>query len=246
MLYQVNAPHFCAGLIVEQDKVAGTAPILAWSIEKDWKWLTTYFQSKKWTYLLVEEKPMRISFTGHRPDSAGMGSYKPSPEQTWIRNQVREALIRARNKIPDVEVIGGLALGFDLWAMDEALKLGIPVHAYQPCADQTNRWFEESKREHSRIIAASKTHQKCWERPWPAIADSIPYQFLVYQWRNECMLEDSNILIACWNGKTSGGTYNCLSSARTGKSKVYAPFENLKKDHIYLIDPVKKTAGWEK
>jgi hypothetical protein len=41
-LYQITAKHFCAGVIVEEDKIIKAAPILAWSIGKSWRWFDAY------------------------------------------------------------------------------------------------------------------------------------------------------------------------------------------------------------
>lgn len=58
-LWQISAPHFCAGLIVVGDKVKDAAPILKWSIGKDWPWVRDYCKSKKWSGKRVtqQEKP---------------------------------------------------------------------------------------------------------------------------------------------------------------------------------------------
>jgi len=174
-----------------------------------------------------------------------MGGYQRFGPQNWIRKQVREALNRAKDKYPDVEIIGGLALGFDLWAMDEAIRLSIPVLAYQPIPNQTYRWLPQAIQDHENVIRCSRTLVKTWERPLPSAAKNLSYYYKMMEWRNEWMLEDSSVSIICWNGKKKGGTYNYLSCARTGKSKIPgAMFNNLKKEHIYHINPVTKTSGW--
>jgi hypothetical protein len=48
-LWQISAPHFCAALIVAGEKVKDAAPILKWSIGKDWPWVRDYCKGKKWS-----------------------------------------------------------------------------------------------------------------------------------------------------------------------------------------------------
>lgn len=49
LLFRVTAPHFCAGLVVRDDKVVEAAPILRWTIGKSIYWLVGYFAGKEWT-----------------------------------------------------------------------------------------------------------------------------------------------------------------------------------------------------
>lgn len=46
MLWQITAPHYCAGLIVEDGKVTQAAPILKWSIGKSWREVKKYLIAK--------------------------------------------------------------------------------------------------------------------------------------------------------------------------------------------------------
>lgn len=45
-LVWVNAPHYCAGLTVADDKVIEAAPILRWSLGKPWPHVRSYFDRK--------------------------------------------------------------------------------------------------------------------------------------------------------------------------------------------------------
>ncbi len=52
-MYQVTAPHFCAGLIVDGEKVVRAAPILGWTVGKSRDELRRYFARKKWSVRYV-------------------------------------------------------------------------------------------------------------------------------------------------------------------------------------------------
>jgi hypothetical protein len=49
MLFRIVAPHFVAGLEVDgKFEVVRAAPILAWTVGKQWDDLCSYFDRKKW------------------------------------------------------------------------------------------------------------------------------------------------------------------------------------------------------
>lgn len=48
IIVQVDAPHFCAGLVFKNGVVISTAPILSWAMGKDIEYLAKYFKKKGW------------------------------------------------------------------------------------------------------------------------------------------------------------------------------------------------------
>lgn len=46
-LYQVDAGHFCAGIVVDAGRVVDAAPILKWAIGKYWGQVCSYLMNKK-------------------------------------------------------------------------------------------------------------------------------------------------------------------------------------------------------
>lgn len=56
MLVAVDAPHFYAGIVFENDIVIKAAPILKWTIGKRRDYLRSYFKSKGWKAAVVKEK----------------------------------------------------------------------------------------------------------------------------------------------------------------------------------------------
>lgn len=53
ILVQITAPHFCAGLEIENGTCTRAAPILKWTIGKDRNYLRAYFKGKKWKAIIV-------------------------------------------------------------------------------------------------------------------------------------------------------------------------------------------------
>ena len=57
MLVRVEAPHFVAGITVnERGMCMGAAPILKWCIGKKTDFLRDYFKSKGWKATLVRKQ----------------------------------------------------------------------------------------------------------------------------------------------------------------------------------------------
>lgn len=57
ILWQVTAPHFCAGLETVSDVVTLAAPILAWTVGKPRAWLRVYFKNKGWQVVRCSPRP---------------------------------------------------------------------------------------------------------------------------------------------------------------------------------------------
>lgn len=47
-LISVDAPHFCAALVMVDGKCTEAAPILKWAVGKGEEWLRAYFKQKGW------------------------------------------------------------------------------------------------------------------------------------------------------------------------------------------------------
>lgn len=138
--------------------------------------------------------------TGHRPEDLG------APEDE-VYAKARAALL----ELAPSEVITGMAAGFDLIFGCAALDLGIAVTAAKPWAGHSPRRGCESQ--YARIIeGASKVVEVVNRVPYPG-----PW---VYPVRNHWMVDNSNAGLAYWNGKQSGGTYECLEYAHTKFRKV--------------------------
>lgn len=47
LLYQIDTPHFCAGVLVQGEHVVEAAPILGWSVGKTWSRVEAWCKSKR-------------------------------------------------------------------------------------------------------------------------------------------------------------------------------------------------------
>lgn len=59
ILWQITAPHFCAGLNELDGRVNDAAPIISWTIGRDVEWLCSYCRKKGWTMRIVRTYSQR-------------------------------------------------------------------------------------------------------------------------------------------------------------------------------------------
>lgn len=140
-------------------------------------------------------QPQSIAGTGHRP-------------QHIAGHSAQDLFDLARGWLslhPVREVISGLALGWDTAIGLAALNLGLPLIAAVPCADQPRFWRPTQVLTWKHLKdRASETHIL-----------SQAYSPTCMQFRNQFMVNRADAVLALWNGKQSGGTYNCIRYAQS-------------------------------
>lgn len=139
-----------------------------------------------------------VAFAGHRPDK--LGDWDPlHPVVERVRKAVRDELIRYW----PVYAISGMALGFDTWAAETCVELGIPFIAALPCDGMEQPWpMPSQERFRALLLKAKEIH----------VVSPGPYRPWKMQKRNEWMVDRCNRVIAAFDG-SPGGTYNCLAYA---------------------------------
>ena len=149
---------------------------------------------------------MIVCATGHRPNK--LGGYgldvKTKLEQlafTWLEEHK-----------PD-KAISGMALGWDQAFARAAIELNIPLVAAIPFTGQEQAWPDSSQKEWKRLVDAAYE---------VVIVSEGGYAAWKMQKRNEWMVDQSDMVLALWDG-SSGGTCNCIKYA----NKVSRPISNL-------------------
>ena len=142
---------------------------------------------------------MIVAFTGHRPLKIG-GYDIPNPIYDTICAEIKKTLLELK---PD-QAISGMALGVDQWAAEICVELKIPFTAAIPCFNQDRKWPATSQYKYRKLLKLAE-HQVTVTQSY--------YTHEVMQARNEWMVDNSDILIAVWNG-TPGGTANCVKYAQ--------------------------------
>lgn len=142
---------------------------------------------------------MILSFTGHRPDK--LGGYGPSR----IRDGVLVEMLKLLRELKPEYAISGMALGVDQWAARCCVHLGIPFVAAIPFGGQELLWPKTSQEAYHRLLKQARSVKVvCGDE-----IDRVP----AMQVRNEWMVDNSDLLLAVWDG-SSGGTANCVKYAR--------------------------------
>lgn len=151
---------------------------------------------------------MIVSFTGHRPDKLG-GYHTPWPHNKEVVGLLYTKLAEFK---PELALVG-MAQGIDQIAAAICYDLCIPYIACVPFVGQETRWPPDAQKRYKVILAnAYKVVVVCGPEIDPIKALQI---------RNEYMVDNSDLLIACWDG-TRGGTYNCIKYAKlVGKPWVH-------------------------
>ena len=149
---------------------------------------------------------MIVCATGHRPDKlGGYGLHVESKLKrlafTWLKEH-------RPNK-----AISGMALGWDQAFAQAALELEIPLIAAVPFLGQERAWPQSSQEKWKTIL----------DRAEEVVTVSTGgYAVWKMQKRNEWMVDQSDRVLALWDG-SSGGTGNCITYA----DKMSRPISNL-------------------
>ena len=157
---------------------------------------------------LVPDVENIVAITGHRPEKI--------KNEAFVRGIIRQVLEQRKVGC----LIAGLAAGVDLWAAEDAIKLGIPVVSarpwthHQPRKDD-RRLYDYVLSNSWRIVDIVRTYRDEKDKKAP-----MPYPGPhVYQMRNEWMVDNAHKVFAVWDG-TEGGTANCYNYALEKKKRI--------------------------
>lgn len=153
--------------------------------------------------------------TGHRPKDLPWAKYDTdNPKRTDYLEKMRNILVEC---IEDgfTHFISGAALGADtdfaLTVLD--LKERYPFITLElavPCADQDKFWTESDRKVYKKIISAADK----------VTVLSPYYTPYCMQRRNEYMVDGSDLVLCCYNGASSGGTFNTIKYAKKQNKKL--------------------------
>lgn len=150
------------------------------------------------SYLKNKLSMQILAGTGHRPKD--LGGYSDQ-----IFNKMVDI---ASNYLSTLEyqptIISGMALGWDQALAKAAMNLSLPLWAYIPFVDQASVWPLKSRAFYYFLLEYSSRKVIC---------STGEYSALKMQIRNERMVDDSDIILALYNGKQYGGTFNCIQYA---------------------------------
>jgi uncharacterized phage-like protein YoqJ len=146
---------------------------------------------------------MIVCGTGHRPNK--LGGYG---KQSFGRLVYLAHDWLGENK-PD-KVVSGMALGWDQALAVATVNYKIPLIAAIPFEGQETAWPKESQDYFHRILKrASEIKYVC----------EPGYASWKMQERNKWMCDNSDLVLALWDG-SSGGTGNCIEYAKKQDKKI--------------------------
>jgi len=145
---------------------------------------------------------MIIAVTGHRPDKLG----KEYDMKGRFSTKIYKKLVSIVETNKPHLMISGMALGVDMIWANVAINKHIPFIAAVPCYNQHSRWPEKSQRIYARIINDPLCCLK--------YVTEKEYTPSCMQIRNKWMVDNSDVLVAIWDGSI-GGTANCVKYAES-------------------------------
>ncbi len=157
------------------------------------------------------QKVRTCCFTGHRPQKLPFGFN----ENDWRYKELRKALYQHTKDMITLSAvnrfISGMALGTDIWAAETVLELKekypeISLEAAVPCKGQCSRWSEQDQARYKSIL------RRC---------DSIvllqeEYTYDCMLRRNRYMVDNSDFVIALWDGSSGGTEYTVMYARSRG------------------------------
>ena len=138
-------------------------------------------------------------FTGHRPSKLPWGYNESGTQFELFRERLKEVIVSSIQN-GYTHFISGVALGFDIISAEIVLELkkiykSITLECALPCINQSYRWSDEQKDRYNRVLS---------------LADKITNVTNKYYFsgcmalRNDYMLNNSSLVIACTEDRFSG------------------------------------------
>jgi uncharacterized phage-like protein YoqJ len=141
-----------------------------------------------------------IAGTGHRPEKLFVT--QPYSDYNFnVLTSFAESILKFEEP---TKVISGMALGWDQALAQAAINLNIPCVAAIPFAGQEYKWPLNSQLQYNQLLLKMSEIVIVCEGTYAAYKMQI---------RNEWMINNSDLLIALWDG-SKGGTGNCINSAK--------------------------------
>lgn len=166
---------------------------------------------------------VRIAFTGHRPNKLGGYNWDSLKNMRIMIRLLREITnIIENNKDEKFHFICGGALGVDQMAfhicneLKEKYPDKISIELAIPFKDQPIKWFVKNdinRYNYQLSIADKVTYVDELKEYKRTTTPTGRYNTYKLQIRNEYMVDNSDLIIAVWDG-SNGGTRNCVNYAR--------------------------------
>ena len=155
----------------------------------------------------------RVSFTGYRPEKLPFCEGKDEKYLCFRRTLYK--VIKRLAELGYTHFISGIAMGFDTWVAEDvlALKKEVPevtLECAVPFPEQAAKWSREDKLRRERIIEKSDS----------VTLTSTQYTSSAYFKRNRYMVDNSDVVVACYDGKSGGTAYTVEYARKKAKTVI--------------------------
>lgn len=150
----------------------------------------------------------RCAFTGHRPKKLPWRYNETDPRCAALKKRLTQEIVRLA-ELGYTDFFSGMAEGADTWAALAVLDLkkentALRLHCVLPCEGQADRWSPSARKLYYYILEQ---------------ADEIVYVSREYSAdcmlkRNHYLVDNSDCLLAVYNGEERGGTAMTVRYAR--------------------------------
>ena len=142
---------------------------------------------------------LKICFTGHRPKGLPWG-YDEEKESCLLFKNVMFSIIEKAIINGYTYFISGMALGVDMICAEILLELkkkykNVVLECAIPCLNQEKKWSSSQQERYRKIFKKADVVHYVSENE---------YTYNCMNDRNNYMVEQSDVVIAVWNGKPSG------------------------------------------
>lgn len=144
-----------------------------------------------------------VGVTGHRK-LVGSRDVVAGKTTEFLKTIKEASLVREE----EIQVISGMALGFDQLVCDVCLQLEIPYVAAVPCDNQDALWPLPQKNKYADLLAKASSI---------VVVNPGPYEAWKMHARNSWIVNNSNEMVVYWDGYYQGGTGNCMKLVKSKK-----------------------------
>jgi uncharacterized phage-like protein YoqJ len=147
-------------------------------------------------------------FTGHRKLN---GQYEGGIWQKLSGHMAEVVIPKLTKEYGVGKYISGMALGVDMLAAESVLynkhrlHTTLELHAAVPYRDQYKIWSMRQQKRYHRILERCDVVHNLY---------GLHHKINKLHRRNTWMINESNYVVAFWDGTESGGTFNCYSHAK--------------------------------
>lgn len=160
----------------------------------------------------MNKPKITVMFTGHRSQNLPFGFDETNPKCIKMKEIIKMQICQLIENEYATNFISGMAIGVDMICAEIVLELkkeyaNITLECAIPCENQFDRWNESFKQRYYNIL------NECDKK---TILQKDYTNDCMYK-RNEYMVDNSDIVMAVWNGKKSGTSYTVEYAQKKGR-----------------------------